>query len=216
MNKNPAFKPVLAVLAFIVVFLGWALNAQAVSSPSSLSVEILEMRISRNSDCSAAVSVFTASPKAWDMFGGPGLGSGIISTGTYHCVMFHISDTVRFIPKDSLEPLCVPGTTYTYDIYQPVPPNDSVAPDGTHIPATTGDDSPWIYLSDAPTAVTLNNGCFQPTKTLTGGPCVLAPLTILSDQTHTLVMNADSQLGPFGCGTTCCLSSADPVVISIR
>jgi len=217
MKKNPVIKPVQAALAFVVIFLGLVMNAQAVTSPSSPSsfiVKIFEMRVSRNSDCSGAVSVFnTASPTDVDLFSNHGLGSGVISTGTYHCVMFRISANVTFTPADNLEaPICVSTMTYSYDIYQL--PNASVAPDGTPVPVTGVTDTPWVYLSDGPGAVTLGNGCFQSTKTDTGRPCVLAPLTILSDQTHMLVMNANNQLE--GIDGKCVLNPYDPMEISIR
>ncbi len=201
-------------LALAMASFGLVVNAQAVISPTSLVVKIFEMRVSKNTDCSNAVRVFsTGSPTAVNLFSNPDFGSGIVSTGTYHCAMFHISDIVTYVPEVSIyEPLCVAGTTFSYDIYQS--PNASVAPDGTPIPASAGEDDPWIYLSDSPTAVTLNNGCYQPTKTGTGGPCVMGPLTILSDQSHTLVMDADLQLEDGG--GTCILNPTSPVVISIR
>ena len=220
MKKNSAFKRAQSALAFVVVFLVWTLSAQAVSSPSSLKVQIYEMRLSKNSDCSAALSVFnTASPTSVDLFGSPDLGSGVISTGTYHCVMFHISDIVSFVPANNIEPMCSSTTTYHYDIFQS--PAVSVSPEGTLInatgtPTTFPEDSPWIYLSDAPTAAA-TNGCFQPTKSGAEGPCPMAPLTILSDQPHTLVMNANGQLGDWGQGTCILnLTRDNPVAISFR
>ena len=215
MNKNFAFTRVQAALAFIVVFLGLPMNAQSVTSPAYLKVKIFEMRVSRNSDCSGAVSVFVnANPDAVDLFGSPGLGSGVISTGTYHCVMFNISDRITYSPKDNIEPFCVAGTAYTYDIFQS---GASISPEGVPISGTGNDDKPWIYLSDAPTAASVGNACFLPTKTGAAGPCAMAPLTILSDQAHSLVMNATNQLGAFGSSPpTCILNPTDPMVISVR
>jgi len=207
------------IAAFLMVLFGLAMNAQAVISPTSLKVKIFEMRVSKNTDCSGAVRVFsTSSPTPVDFFSNPDFGSGVISTGTYHCVMFHISDIVSFIPEVSnYEPLCVAGTSFSYDIFESgatsVSP-DGVAINGTGTSTIPSEDDPWIYLSDSPTAITTNNGCFQPTKTGTGGPCVMTPLTLLSDQAHSLVMDADLQVEDGG--GTCILNPTSPLVISIR
>jgi hypothetical protein len=216
MKKNIAFKHVRADLAFVVVFLGWVMNAQAVSSPSSVTMKILEMRVSKNSDCSGAVSVFaTASPTPVNMDSNPDLGSGVISTGTYHCVMFNISDAVTFIPKDSVEPLCVAGTAYSADLFQSGSP-DSIAPDRTtHITARTAiEDFPWIYFSDAASAIkTQPQGyvlsCLQP-----GNACSMAPFVVLSDQARSLVADFDLQLGPVTAGVPPCTTYVP--VLSIR
>jgi len=218
MKTNLAFKHVAAGLAFAVVFFGWVMNAQASTSPSSLIIKIYEMRVSMNPNCSDSHPVFaTDSPTAVDMFGNHDLGSGTISTGTYHCVMFHISDNVTFTPIDGSQEYCTAGKPYTDDIL-PAGVN-SITPDGvpitgtgSHTPLTLSDDRPWIYLSDAPTAVTLNNTCFMSTK-----PCVMAPLVIVSDQPRALVMNATLQLGYYDTDPpTCVLNPIDPALISIR
>src|ERR1019366_1803653 len=70
MNTHPVLKNVQVVLAFVLVWAGIAINAQAVSSPSAVTVKILEMRVSRNTDCSGAVSIFTAaSPTPMNLAG---------------------------------------------------------------------------------------------------------------------------------------------------
>jgi hypothetical protein len=103
--------------------------------------------------------------------------------------------------------------TYIYDIFQS---GASETPEGASFTGTaTEDNQPWIYLSDAPTpTVTAANSCFLRANAGTGGPCAMVPLAILSDQTHSLVMDADGQVE--GLNGTCVLNPSDPVVIKIR
>jgi hypothetical protein len=185
---------------FIMVLLGGAMNGQAApTSPSSLTVKVFEMRVSKNSDCSGSVTVFkTASPMSVDLVGNPTLGAGAIPDGTYHCVMFHIDDLITVVPQATTG-ACIAGSPTPMDIYTSGT-DVSVTPDGVKIPATPGEDDPWVYFSDSALASTVNN-CFEPNFTgcACSGPCKLTtPLTISSDQTHSFVLDLDSRVDDVG------------------
>jgi hypothetical protein len=194
------------IIVFFAAFLGWVMYAQGVVSPSSVMVKVYEMRVSRNSNCSGATSVFnTASPTAVNLFASPGFGSAVISTGTYHCVMFHISDFISFTPQTT-EGTCVAGTAINnFDIFQSGNGQpDSIDPNGMHIIASAGptEDRPWIYFSDAASAAATqapgpNLSCVQPTPG-TSNACLMAPFNVFSDQSRSLVLDFDNQIGPFG------------------
>jgi hypothetical protein len=189
-------------LVFIAAFLGWVTNAQGVVSPSSVVVKVFEMRVSRNSNCSGSISVFsTGSPTPVDLFASPTFGSAVISTGTYHCVMFRISDSISFVPQTT-EGTCVAGTRYTYDIFQSGNPNSVDPTTGAPIMATSSDDKPWIYFSDAASATMTQPAgailsCVQPTPSSGSNACAMATFSVFSDQARSLVMDFDLQIGPF-------------------
>ena len=178
------------------------MNGQAATSPSSLIVKVFEMRVSKNSDCSDAVTIFrTASPTAVDLAGHPTLGVGAIPHGTYHCLMFHIDDLVTLVPL-AADGLCTGGPV-TLDIFGDAVNDLSVSPDGMAIHATANvSDFPWVYFSDSPLASTINN-CFEPNHTgcVCSGPCPLTPLTVSSDRTLSLVLNLDDRV--IGTGGPC-------------
>jgi hypothetical protein len=192
-------------LVFITLLLGGAMNGQATTSPSSLIVKVFEMRVSKNSDCTAAITVFkTASPTAVDLISQPVLGSGSIPDGTYHCLMFHVDDLVTLVPMATTG-VCTGGVPVTLDMFSD-PVNDvSISPDGMVIHATPGgEDDPWVYFSDSNQALAVNN-CFEPNTSgcACSGPCPLTPLTISSDQTHNLVLDLVNRVD--GSGSSCTL-----------
>src|SRR5690349_7627793 len=82
------------MLVFATYF-GLASHAWAISSPTHVVATVLELRASRNTDCSGAVSIFKpASPTAVDLADNPSFGSGIIVDGTYRCLLVHLKDIV--------------------------------------------------------------------------------------------------------------------------
>jgi hypothetical protein len=195
-------------------FFGFSASAHAAAftNPASLTIKVLEVRLSTHKDCSSSVSVFKpASPSVMDFAAGPTLGSGAIPFGTYHCVAVHLSDIMTVIPAATTDDgLCVAGTSYQQDIFNtPAQGDISVDPvtgatingtgDPSNVPLETEDD-PWIYFSDDPTASSSNN-CFQPTVgPNTIGPCVLSALPITANQTRSFVVDFDGLVGSYGDG----------------
>jgi len=217
--KYPMVFKRLRVICFSVALLaGGVVSGQAVTSPSSLIVKVFEMRVSKNSDCSGAVTVFkTASASSIDLVGIPTMGSGSITDGTYHCAMFHISDFVTVTPQVP-QGSCVAGPN-AIDIFINPVDDESITPEGTLIHGSAGEDDPWIYFSDSASAASVND-CFQPTtQCACSGPCPLTPMTLAANQTHTLVFDLDSKID--GSGGTCALllphaGSGRQTVLSIR
>jgi hypothetical protein len=206
MNNNMRFNLKDAFLILGYVFLGSVINARATTSPTSPAssiVKVFEMRASVNSDCSSPTVVFkTASPAADDLSGIPTFGSGAIPDGTYHCLMFHIDDQITVVPQATTGS-CTAGSAVTMDIYSTTD-DVSFTPEGVKIPATTGEDDPWVYFSDSSQAAASNN-CFEPNTNgcACSGPCPLSALTLTSDQTHRLIINLDNRIN--GSGASCAL-----------
>ncbi len=217
MKINVHIWSVIAWVIFLAVWLGGTMNAAAVTSPASLFVKVFEMRVSTSSDCSRSVTVFkTAFPDSVDLLTNPTLGSGAVNDGTYHCLMYHVSDKITVTPLVNDPPGCDPavppcgcvvGTQYNLDFFATAP-TASVSPDGAPIAATGGEDQPWIYFSDSAQSASVNN-CFQPTEVCAcAAPCPLpGPLALSQDQTHILVMNFNGQLDGSS-GTSCVLIPA--------
>lgn len=187
--------------------------AHAATSPSSIIAKVYEMRASEKSDCSNPVTVFkTVNPTPVDLMTSPTLGVGALPNGTYHCVMFHISDILRVVPA-ATEGSCVAGTAYDLDYFVDQFEDISYTPENVQIVAHPGtQDNPWIYFSDSSEADPINN-CFE--KNYNGcacsGPCTMTPLIELLDETHSLVININNKLD--GSGPACALLQP---VMSIR
>jgi hypothetical protein len=156
---------------------------------ASAVVKFSEVRASMSSDCSNPVNVGipTAIPTNATV-------TGLIPDGTYHCLMFHISDQVPVTPPAAAG--CLP---LTVDIFQG---NDDTtsAPGGASVKATIApgtDDHPWVYFSDSSLAQSGNN-CFEPGPTPNGCacsvPCQMPAFVISSAQARKLVFNFDNRL----------------------
>jgi hypothetical protein len=181
---------------------------QAGVNPSLLMIKVLEVRFSPNSDCSQSVTTYRNPAAQYQDFAtNPALGSGALPQGTYHCIAIHLSDlmTARPAANDGIH--CLTTTSFTQDIFNDPALDNSYTPEGTHIvghgtptPDDPGmiEDDPWVYFSDSSDA-SASNGCFQPTLTGTGGPCVLStPIVMQGDQSHSLVVNFDGVINDNG------------------
>ncbi len=202
------------ILAVGLLFLGLASGAKALTSASSVKVKVFEMRASVNSDCSGAVTIFkTDNPTPVDLMTNPLLGSGALTNGTYHCLMFHIDDILTVVPQTT-DGSCTAGTAYNLDIFTDQFQNLSATPEGVVILAHPGiEDDPWIYFNDS-TATALTNDCFAKVNdgcSVCSGPCRMTPLNETSDQTHSLVINTNFKVD--GSSTTCVMLQP---VMSIR
>jgi len=179
-----------------MTFLLCAANLSANTNPTSLKLTVYEMRVSENTDCSDAVTVFSdPSATAVDFADHAVFGAGSLPKKTCRCMMFHMSDNMIVVPEADVAPGCTAGTTYTQDIFNDSSIDISIAPDGTTITGNLGtDDKPWAYFTDAPDAAAANN-CWQATKSSTGGPCVLDALDLQSDTTKELIFDFDGKIG---------------------
>jgi hypothetical protein len=206
----------------ITLLLGGIMNGQGVpTSPSSSVVKVYEMDASLKSDCSSPITIFkTASPTAVNLVNNPTINSGVISDGTYHCLMFHIDNLVTVVPQAPGNGSCTANVQVTVDIFSDTSNEVSMSPAGVTIrPNPYVEVDPWVYFSDSSQASSANN-CFEPNLNdcACSGPCPLTPMTISADATHSLVLNLNNRLdgsNPAACAVALPPAS-EPSVMLIR
>lgn len=93
-------------------------------SPTSMKMQVYGLFISTSEDCSSPVTVFdNATSTEFDMYAAPTLFAGVITPGTYKCVIIKASDNFNFkvdaTAVSAKSPECADTTTeYTMDIYR--------------------------------------------------------------------------------------------------
>jgi hypothetical protein len=91
-------------------------RADAAVSPAGFYMKIYKFAVSESADCSNPLVVYeNATPDYVDFTGDPVIGSSAIKDGTYPCVIFEVSDAIRFSPTAS-EGACEKGVNYMIDV----------------------------------------------------------------------------------------------------
>jgi hypothetical protein len=198
------------ILLIATAILGWTTMAHAATgtclsigvpaggtctSPTSLKQTIYEVDVSTDPSCQGGfVTLFkNSSGLTVDFTQNPTFPSGTVPDGTYKCVAAHISELQTYVPLDSMTSgpnSCVPGTSYTWDLFQTgtltqPPPNEGAS----FTSNGSGSQNPWTYMSSA-SQLTGNN--YTPaTASMLGSPWV-----VNGNLTKTWVFDFDYTLGP--------------------
>jgi hypothetical protein len=129
-----------------------------VGDPSHVNIGMYALYLSPNEDCSAPVTVAdngnTAQVK--DFAQHPVLFAGTPAAGTYKCVIFRMSDVVRF-QSHTPSAHCAANTDYAIDIYRAPDTDwrdinvDTITATGSD--ASPSDDKVYLFASTDPSAV---------------------------------------------------------------
>lgn len=104
--------------------------ARAAVTPSAFEMKVYKFAVSTSADCSNPVVVYSNdNPDYADFAKGPTVGTGALADGSYRCVIFEVSDHIRFVPE-STEGACVAGKTYTVDVCRRHVPQGGGGPGG--------------------------------------------------------------------------------------
>ncbi len=91
-------------------------SARASVTASVFELKIYKFAVSTSEDCSNPIIVYeNAAPEYSDFAKGPTFGSWHLADGTYKCVMFEMSDHIRYTPGTN-EGACLQGKAYTDDV----------------------------------------------------------------------------------------------------
>lgn len=134
----------------------WALDT------ATAYVKLYKAYLSASGDCSNPVAFlspetdtanFPLGYAEMDMVAGPTFGTGTIADGTYNCVIFKMSDQIRFTPSGT-SGTCTAGEEVTmdvcYDYGSGSPPTIRNAETGAETTCTAARgtaDTIWIYIS---------------------------------------------------------------------
>lgn len=178
-------------------------TAGAAVSPSGFLMKLHTFAVSAKADCSDPVVVYQAPQAVYvDMAKDPTFGSYAIADGTYPCVMFEMSDVVRFSPAET-EGTCVKGETYTLDVCS-AHGKEGEAPSFQKLDGSTGtcaaasgtEDRVVLYLSTAAKGGEGGNPFFPPGPDGKGGMPLGAPLVVSGSAVGTLVVDARGRVAP--------------------
>lgn len=191
--------------------------ALALTSPTSMKLKIHQVLVSTNPDCSSPVSVTTNnSPSFVNFLSSPTLGTGVVIPATYQCIIFKMSDQMKFIPAANDGNDCVAGTEYTLDLCNASggAPDSSVSPTGAAIDCSadatgTVDNTVYIYVT---TGSTWTTGPGNPFKQINAATCSASTcglqlgsaLTLGGRKTSKFVVNGDNKI--FDSGSKCEMS----------
>ncbi len=146
---------------------GLAAKIFGASAPSSLKLKIYKFAVSANADCSSPITIYETSSPSYVEFGSSTtIGTGSLDDGDYPCIMFEISDQVKFTPSENAGDQCVAGEEETLEVCRD---NGSGAPtykliDGTTGTCTSNEDQVGMYISTNSTSTTGgdNTNAFEP------------------------------------------------------
>lgn len=96
-----------------------AINAQAGVNATSLKINVYQVAVSLNENCSSPQVIFTSTAGTEkDFLANPTLGNGSLANGTYNCVMITMDDVIKFTPSANTGATgkCVAGTEYAVDL----------------------------------------------------------------------------------------------------
>lgn len=149
-----------------------------------------------------------------DMVQNPTIGTASVAAGTYHCIVFEMSDNLTFTPSES-EGLCVEGTEYTIDVcndwggdYSPtIVDAETGLSTGTCAQSSTNETLVWTYVSTYSTTETgdMNTECFMPPTAANddvhGFKMASGAFTVSANFTGTFIFGTDGKINDTGGGS---------------
>ncbi len=137
--------PLLSVIGFFPKL------ADAAVDPSSAIVRMYKAYVSPNGDCSDPILMFDAGTAGVDfnMLEKPVMGEPQIPARTYQCMIWELSDKVRYTPKTT-EGVCIADREVTRYVCQAgIQTKNPITGLNTTCTGTssTGEDTMWVYIS---------------------------------------------------------------------
>ena len=153
-------------------------------------MKVYKFAVSTNADCSSPVTVFESSSGVEaDFLSQPTLGSGDLSPGTYPCVMFEMSDVLKFKTMAADGP-CAADTEYELEVCRSESGSTGQLIDGSSFTCTDGEQRIGLFVST--------------NSTSTGGgegSNAFAPPTSAGDSTHGIKLNSALTISTTGTAT---------------
>lgn len=216
--KTPRFARHVLMLALL---LGVPGVASAVTSATSLTTTVYKVLFSTSGLCAAPFETidFGSSGKALDVLAAsPEFGSGKVASGTYKCIIFKMSDTVKFTPT-ATDGACTGGTSVTLDVCKPftisgtsVTPTSKDPETGTTSNCSTANDTVFVYVSRFSTttdASGTHNGLLPPAADgdATQGFKLGTDVPIDGNKTGTFVFDARNKVDGTTSPGTCTMNA---------
>jgi hypothetical protein len=165
---------------------------------SSLKLKVYKMAVSTSANCSSPVTVINngSTPVEVDVKGtNPVFGAGTIADGTYPCVMFLISDTIKYKGQASASGNCSPSVEVSRDLCRLDNSGTTQLLDGSTFNCTNSEDQVVIYLSTNTTSNPSGNGFAPPASAGSqDGSQLGAALTVSGSAIGKMMVNTNGYL----------------------
>ncbi len=132
--------------------------------PTNLKLKVYKLAVSTSPLCTNLTTVINESaPDYMDFLANPTLGSGLLSNGTYPCIVIEMSDQVKYLPDETSDGgNCDSSIEETLDVCSS---GSSVLVDGTTTTCSSGDNKVAMYLSTTSTSSGGSADAFNPPTT---------------------------------------------------
>ncbi len=164
---------------------------------SSLKFKVYKMAVSTSADCSNPVIVINngSTPVEADIKANPTFGTGSIENGTYPCIMFEVSDTIKYKGEASASGNCSPSVETSRDLCRLDNGGTSQLIDGTAVTCTDSEDRVALYVSTFTDPAATGNGFVPPTSAGSmDGANLTSALIVTGTTVGNLIVNTDGFL----------------------
>lgn len=179
-------------------------NAMAVTSASSLKLQVFSVMLSTDQNCGNPVTVFSNnSPTEVDFLVTPTLGGGNPPDGVYECVIIKMLHSIKFKPNAG-EANCTAGVEVSDDVCQTSEQTNAPGDLMSRFckPKTIDpNDSVYLYLTTGKSSTTGGNAFRQPTGLNTFGLPLASPLVVSGTSRAKFVVDTTGKVN--GTSGTC-------------
>ncbi len=112
-------------------------------------LKVYKAAVSTSPLCTNLTTIYENSNPSYTTFDGTAFGSAQVTDGTYPCVVFEVSDTIKFTPAADSGSACVAGTEYTLEVCRSDFPETGTLINGDSFTCSDGEQRMAVYLSTA-------------------------------------------------------------------
>lgn len=156
------------------------------------------MAVSTNANCTSPVTVIDNGDTAVEVdvkTPNPMFGSGHIDNGTYPCIMFEVSDTIKYSGDSSVSGNCSPTSETSRDLCRADNGGTTKLLDGSVFSCTNSADRVVLYISTNTVANPSGNGFVPPVGGGSNDGVHLGSALVVSGSSRgKLVVNTDGYL----------------------
>ncbi len=118
---------------------------------ASFKLKVYKMAVSTSALCTDLQTVYSNSNPDYITFDGSSIGAANVPNGTYSCIVFEVSDTIKFTPSADVGGSCLGNTEYSRDVCRSDAGGTLI--DGSSFTCENSEQRMAIYLSTASTSV---------------------------------------------------------------
>lgn len=123
----------------------------ALTDATLFKLKVYKVAVSTSNLCTNLQTVYTNNNPSYATFDGTAFGSMTVPDGTYPCVVFEVSDVIKFTPASTSGAACIEGTEYSREVCRDGG-GSGLLINGDTFTCSNGEQRMGIYLSTASTS----------------------------------------------------------------